>query len=77
MRGGGEHQKRSWTEQQHARDKETQHTAPLCVMGQPRMFCFLKGVSAPSLEQCDVRGVSAGGITSQAELMAPDREERG
>lgn len=50
---------------------------PLCIVSRPRMFCFLKGVLAPSLERREVRGVSAGEITSQAELMAPDREERG
>lgn len=38
---------------------------------------FQKVFQLPSLEQAEVRGVSAGGITSQAELMAPDREERG
>ena len=31
----------------------------------------------PSLEQREARGVSAGEIASQAELMATDREERG
>lgn len=72
-----EAEKWPWTDSSSVRDREVLCDAPLCVVGQPRMFCFLKGVSAPSLEQSGVRGVSAGWITSQAELMAPDREERG
>lgn len=59
------------------RDREVLHGALLCVVGQPRMFCFLKGVSASSLEHREVRGVSARQITSQAELMVPDREGKG
>lgn len=43
----------------------------------PRMFCLLKGVSALSPAHSEVRGVAARGIGSQAELMAPDRDERG
>lgn len=53
------------------------HDMPLCIVSNPRMFCSLKGVSAPSLEQREARGVSAGETASQAELMATDREERG
>lgn len=39
---------------------------PLCAVILPRMFCFLKGVSAVSLEQSQASGVSAGKNTSQA-----------
>lgn len=65
-------------QRQGAAERKTESLCdvPLCIVSYPRMFCFLKGVLAPSHEQRKVRGVSAGEITSQAELMAADREER-
>lgn len=65
------------TEINRVRVREVLRDVAMRVVGLPGMFCFLKGVLALSPEPSEVRGISAGGNTSQAELMAPDREERG
>lgn len=55
-------EKSSWMASSSMWGGQVPPVAPLCVVGQPRMFCFLKGVSAPlPRQQSEVRGVSAGG----------------